>query len=345
MKKIGFLVQRDWLTLHFGVRNLFTALASLYGEKYHVDFIAHSNQDGEPHWYICDPVAGQERKTLRIELNKTADISTFSQRKYQKFIFNQGKNKKDQGLFALPLAHFRTIGASLEPEKYDLLVITNPWLVDFDCRLPARKVVGIVHDLIPNQYSLTKPTADYSFAHAHHRGYRYYMKHCDNIVADSKVSAETFNEYYRTGRCVFLPPFPPYAFRRASYQGEPKENAMLLAAPFDPRKGISLMPELINGSVDILETLYIYGEPRCSEVMFDEFFSKLKVKKLVYYPYIDSQELIGLYNRCRALLFPSLEEGLGLPIIEAQICEAIFVVSWENLCFVLNICDVIRRIN
>lgn len=80
------------------------------------------------------------------------------------------------------------------------------------------------------------------------------------------------------------------------------------------------MPELLNPVAEFIDILYIYGIPRCPENMFDEFFKKLHVKKISYDPYIKSDQLISLYKKCKVLLFPSLEEGLGLPIIEAQIC-------------------------
>ena len=34
-----------------------------------------------------------------------------------------------------------------------------------------------------------------------------------------------------------------------------------------------------------------------------------------------------MYKKCKFLLFPSIEEGLGLPIIEAQICGCRIVTS------------------
>ena len=60
--------------------------------------------------------------------------------------------------------------------------------------------------------------------------------------------------------------------------------------------------------------------PRCTPKQFDRFFKELSVQRVVYCPYIETVELIQMYQKCKLLLFPSWEEGLGFPIIEAQVC-------------------------
>src|SRR5690606_30622115 len=42
---------------------------------------------------------------------------------------------------------------------------------------------------------------------------------------------------------------------------------------------------------------------------------------------VDDAELRRLYDRCEALLFPSLYEGFGLPALEAMACGAVVVAS------------------
>lgn len=317
MKKIGFIVQRDFLTAHFGVRNLFMTLKSICDRQYDTEFLVHMPSEGRVSWYVCDVTGylkniAKRKQCIEFDAEKWAHYIHYST--FQKFIRKNGTGQAVQNQY------FRGIGQDLRTEGYDLLVFTNPWLIDFEGKLPVKKLAGIVHDITANKFSLTQPTVDFNWAYQHNRGYLYYNKYCDVLFGNSVSTAEEYNKYYRTDLCVGLPPFLPYAFRDAEYTGEKKENAMVLAAPFDPRKGIEQMPELINSAADLIDTLYIFGMPRCPEEMFDQFFKSLKVRQIKYYPFIEDEELISLYKRCKVLLFPSLEEGLGIPIIEAQVC-------------------------
>lgn len=316
MKKIAFLVQKEFLSVHYGVRNYFATIKNVCSKQYVVDYLLCEQTESGVEWYLCDVENNyvlSKEKLEGIEFNeKSKSLITF--KTLQSFL------KSNTSVSSMPRQFMRCVGGDLEIERYDLVIITNPWTVNFEFRIPAKKLVGIVYDLIANQYSLTKSTLDFTWAYQHHRGYKYYNKHCDEIYAISEIIAEQYQEYYREESCKYFPPFPPYPFKDAIYNGEKKERAILLAAPFDPRKGIAQMPQLINGISEYLDTLYIYGMPRCSEDIFNQFFKSLKVKKIIYYPFIDSQELIKLYKKCILLLFPSLEEGLGFPIIEAQVC-------------------------
>ena len=44
----------------------------------------------------------------------------------------------------------------------------------------------------------------------------------------------------------------------------------------------------------------------------------------------DHQTLIALYSMCAAFIFPSLSEGFGMPLIEAQACGAVVIASSNN---------------
>jgi glycosyltransferase involved in cell wall biosynthesis len=42
---------------------------------------------------------------------------------------------------------------------------------------------------------------------------------------------------------------------------------------------------------------------------------------------VSDEELAGLYNRCMVFAMPSLEEGFGLPLVEAMACGCACVVA------------------
>ncbi|MDW6091563.1 glycosyltransferase [Vibrio rhizosphaerae] len=54
---------------------------------------------------------------------------------------------------------------------------------------------------------------------------------------------------------------------------------------------------------------------------------KLDIKRVVFTGYLSNQELACLYNACKAFVFPSLEEGFGLPVLEALSCGAPVICS------------------
>lgn len=319
--KIGFIVQKDWKKVHYGVRNYFTTIALTLEEENHVDYLIYDYQErGESMWYLYSsreyPIAA--RKTMRIDLN--LEEEQFSYSNYKKDAIEMKSNSNYE-------QYVRCIGNSLEREKYDILIITNPWLINFREKLPAKKVIGLVYDLIANEFAITRETLDFEWAYLHNQGYLYYLRYCDVILAISEKVAEDFNLYYKSHKCDYIRSFFPYEYRNVEYTNVNKENAVVLAAPFDPRKGIQLIPDIINPVSTYIDTLYIYGAPRCDSTIFNEFFKRLSVKKVVYYPYITTDDLIELYMRCKILLFPSIEEGLGIPLIEAQVCGCRVVTS------------------
>lgn len=220
--------------------------------------------------------------------------------------------------------YFQYLGTDLENEKYDACIITNPWLLTPIVDIKSPKIIGIVYDLVPNEYSLVKSVPPIDFASEHNIGYEYYNKHCNAIIAISKQTMDQYRRYYSSasGKISFFPPFMPYHFECGFHnEHEIKENSIILAAPFDLRKGLKKIPKLLNPIKDWIDKIYIFGEPRCAISDFDEFFKEIDARiKIVYYPTISYVDLIDLYSKCKVLLFPSKEEGLGLPIIEAQVC-------------------------
>ncbi len=65
--------------------------------------------------------------------------------------------------------------------------------------------------------------------------------------------------------------------------------------------------------------------------LYDEILSlavKLKIsQKVIFTGFVQNEDLPALYKACVAYVLPSLYEGFGMPVIEAQACGAITIVS------------------
>jgi len=317
--KVAFIVEPGFLSNHFGVRNYFSTIKEALAENGHItEYLVHGNLPNVTLWYKVniDNII-PKTKDLYLEYDKQSKLPYINFHQLDNFTKQNNKNAMKEKKY------LRFVGESLKEEKYDIAIITNPWTIDNQFEINANRIVGIVYDFIASIYSLTKPNMDLSLGNFHHRGYSYYNKYCDDIMAISSIIAEQYTEFYphiNKNKINYFKPFVPYGLSKARFTKEKKENAMILAAPFDLRKGLKKMPELINGVKEQLDTLYIFGMPRCQIEEFNQFFNNIDVKHIVYYPYISNEGLVELYKKCKLLLFPSVDEGLGFPIIEAQIC-------------------------
>ncbi|MBN2310353.1 MAG: glycosyltransferase family 4 protein [Candidatus Hydrogenedentes bacterium] len=86
---------------------------------------------------------------------------------------------------------------------------------------------------------------------------------------------------------------------------------LLYVANTYPHKNAALLVNAFARIADsIPHTLVIVGQPRAGEPP-----AHPRVKRIHYIPYL---ELVGLFQHCDLLVFPSLYEGFGRPVVEAQ---------------------------
>lgn len=72
--------------------------------------------------------------------------------------------------------------------------------------------------------------------------------------------------------------------------------------------------------------LLIYGKgPQFQEYV--QLAQKLDVKNIKFCGFADEKEIVNIYNSFDVFVFPSIQEGFGLPIIEAQMCHIPVIVK------------------
>jgi len=115
-----------------------------------------------------------------------------------------------------------------------------------------------------------------------------------------------------------LPASQVAAFRR---RRELPPRFLLHVGTLQPRKNIPLLLEaLAQLGRDAPPLLLVGGKGWLYEDIFDRVLT-LGLRDLVHFAgYVDDDELPLWYNAAAALVFPSLYEGFGLPIVEALAC-------------------------
>ena len=103
---------------------------------------------------------------------------------------------------------------------------------------------------------------------------------------------------------------------------------LLAVGTLEPRKNLSRLLEAFAESAPVQYSLTLVGAPGWGNLRIEEQIRRLGLKSRVTCTgYIPSPDLPGLYSLADALLYPSLYEGFGLPVMEAMACSTPVVTS------------------
>mgnify|MGYP006077052115 CR=1 FL=1 len=113
------------------------------------------------------------------------------------------------------------------------------------------------------------------------------------------------------------------------------QNYLLHVGTFDNRKNIQTLVKafsLIRKTFSDLNLVLVGSEgTSTTNTLFEEIkllISDLKLEKCVYLTgYVTNNELSNLYENASCYIFPSLDEGFGIPILEAQFFGLPVIVS------------------
>lgn len=233
---------------------------------------------------------------------------------------------------------------------FSISIVTNPWLCAKgfpDERFSA----GIVYDMVPNLLAcgalrLGVVMDIYGFANAHDVGYRTYQRQADTILAISESARIDFLAFYPAERELeaitkvvipFDPPASPRIKARPTLPGERRK--LLLVNVLDPRKNFSTVERTVKLAMrEATFDIDIVGRERMPAQDTLSFLTKLGQSGAYVRWYRTASDacLHRLYADADVLLFPSLYEGLGLPILEAQAHGTPVVSSNTSACGEVN---------
>jgi len=144
------------------------------------------------------------------------------------------------------------------------------------------------------------------------------QKYLDTMYDNSNISID----YYYLGADFKQVAKNQVQVRDRVRQAMSSKNTFLVVGTLEPRKNHAFV-------LDTFETLWqkginaslcIIGVPGLNS---SEFISRIdahqfKDKSLYFFDDADDQELAYCYEHCRAVIFPSIIEGFGLPLVEAM---------------------------
>ncbi len=227
------------------------------------------------------------------------------------------------------------LGKSIElktaKKHYDLYHCTNPLLFN-DCGKPS---IITIHDLIP---MINEPSwADSRERNFYRENCADILKKCTKIIADSEYTKKVLIEFFpwSADRIVAIPlsAAPQFTKRQCTRNSLDKypffnsgKSFILSVGVFSERKNI---PFLLDSFVALPKSLreginIVLTGNRPKNKLYPPILARIKknnLEKQVFLVHnIPQEDLIALYNNALCLVFPSLYEGFGLPLLEAMSC-------------------------
>jgi glycosyltransferase involved in cell wall biosynthesis len=223
-------------------------------------------------------------------------------------------------------------GGTVDPAAYDVSILTNPWVCAGDVP-PTDYTHGVVYDMVPNLVSaqaldLVEFFDVTGFAHEHHLGYEFYERHARTLTCISDCTRRDLLRFYLRDECHRAVVDIPFDIADGAarvperrHRDTGAEARILLVNPLDHRKNlVGIRAALLSVARNRPLAVSVVGRERVGWSAAETFFGELTGAgiSVEWFRGASDDRLDALYAGSDVLLFPSLYEGLGLPILEAQ---------------------------
>lgn len=317
-----FIVEKDFLRKHVGVARVIIYYYELISAKgFNVDFA-----------YINDGKLIKGR--IQPQYFDEKDLAIESKIETPWYITKVKVRSPSHSSIAEAQAKYRIEWSSIEafPDDYSINFITAPWVCALGLK-PLPRVVGIIYDLVPNLAAascirLGSWDGLLTFAKEHDIGFRYYIANADKILCISNSTKNDFLDCYKTARLMKNNIVVNVPYRhldlpsdKACLYNDKSTNNVLLVNGLDWRKGFEVTYKVLKKTAQTRNfNLIIVGKERISLENVYQMFEDLEGFgiNIEWWRFASDETLQRQYKKANVLLFPSLYEGLGLPILEAQ---------------------------
>lgn len=182
--------------------------------------------------------------------------------------------------------------------------------------------VTTIHDLVPIKYpELSLP----KLVSAHKARLKWIKREVDRVIVPSKATAEDIKSFgIKEDRIRVIPEAPDIDLKQASsaqienLKNKYKIGKYILSVGVTPRKNTNRIIDAFKKLNTKNLELVIIGKATMDADM---------VKGVKLLGHIPKSELATFYSGAEVLVYPSLYEGFGLPILDAFVCRTPVVTS------------------
>jgi glycosyltransferase involved in cell wall biosynthesis len=152
-----------------------------------------------------------------------------------------------------------------------------------------------------------------------------------DVVNILKLPPERVHVIYEAPAHNFQPIAPGALLEMVRHKYALSERFLLYVGTIEPRKNLVRLLEAyaaLRQSDGIDHTLVLVGSRGWKDASVFETIERLHLQSCVnILGHIPIEDLVAVYNLADALVFPSLYEGFGLPVIEAMACGTPVITS------------------
>jgi len=186
----------------------------------------------------------------------------------------------------------------------------------------VRSVV-MVHDLIPLRFPRRSPLTLYARHYVPH-----VLRQAQHILCNSRSTAADITRFYKIPASKITPILLAHDAANFRFLNLPTQNYFLYLGRIDPYKNVQRLVAAfakLPGDYQLwfsgpIDQRYLPA----LKVQITELGLTDRVKFLGYVPYTELPKVLG---QAIALVFPSLWEGFGLPVLEAMACGTPVIAS------------------
>lgn len=235
---------------------------------------------------------------------------------------------------------------SIDRDRIDVMVNTSPF--EMDVKMPRRykcHSVVIVYDIIPllffNHYLLKFPEELRKEYFCNLRSLANYdrivtISRCtkDDIVKFLGISPEKIQVIF-AGVSPQFRPLPGFSGDEIKRKYNIRNDFFICTGGSDHRKNLHRLIESFglvcreNSGVDLAIVCKLH-EGQARQLMAVANAAGVPDRRLILTNFVPEEDMIMLYNASIGLIFPSLYEGFGLPVLEGMACGKAVITSGRS---------------